>query len=281
MNWQILVVISVITNSISVLLQKMLLKNDKIDSVAFSIVFQLFTGLLILVYALFRGFSIPNLVPLIPNLLLMILFYGIGNVCIFKALKVGEASSFTIVFATRAIWTIVTAMLFLGENFSFIQLLGTLCILSSVILISWQNGIKFGRGMLYSLGAAAAFGLAFANDALIVRNFDVPSYLVIAFIVPALAVWIVFPKSTEKMKSMFEFHFLKKLALLGILYATSAITIFMAYQVGRNIAQIAPLNQTSAILTVLLAIIFLKENTQIGRKLLGIILSFIGILLVG
>ena len=281
MNWQILVVISVITNSVSVLLQKILLKNDKIDSTAFSIVFQLFTGLLILIYAVFRGFSVPNLLPLLPNLLLMILVYGIGNICIFKALKVGEASSFTIVFATRAIWTIVIAMLFLGEHFSITQLVGTAFILSSVILVSWQNGIKIGKGTAYSLIAAAAFGIAFANDAFIVRNFDVPSYLVIAFIVPALAIWIVFPQSTAKMKEMLEIHFLKKLILLGVLYATSAITLFIAYQVGRNIAQIAPLNQTSSILTVVLAIIFLKENTQIGRKLLAILLSFIGILLVG
>lgn len=281
MNWQILVIISVITNSLSVLLQKILLKDDKIDSTAFSIIFQLITGFLILIYALFHGFSVPNLLPLLPNLFLMILVYGVGNFCIFKALKIGEASSFTIVFATRAIWTIVIAMLFLGEHFSFTQLIGTACILSSVILVTWQHGIKIGKGTLYSLLAAAAFGIAFANDAFIVRNFDVPSYLVIAFIVPALAVWAVFPQSTEKMKTMLEIHFLKKLVLLGIIYAASAITIFIAYQIGRNVAQIAPLNQTSSILTVVLAIIFLKENTQIGRKLLGILLSFIGILLVG
>ena len=191
----------------------------------------------------------------------------------------GEASSFTIVFATRAIWTIVIALLFLGEKFTVSQIAGTACILSSVILVSWQQGFKLGKSSLYALGAAASFGVAFANDALIVRNFDVPSYLVIAFIVPALAVWGVFPQSTAKMKPMLEKNFLKKLILLVMLYATSAITIFIAYQVGRNVAQIAPLNQTSAILTVLLAIIFLKENSNVGRKLLGILLSFIGILL--
>lgn len=281
MNWQILVAISVITYSISVLLQRVFLKNDKVDSVAFSIIFQLATGLLILVYAILRGFSVPNLVPLIPNLILTIILYGAGNVLIFKALKVVEASEFTIVFATRTIWTITAAILLLGEHFSLSQVLGTLLILSSLILVSWRKGLKPGSGVLLSLTAAAFFGLAFINDAFIIRNFDVPSYLSIAFIAPALAIWMLFPKSTIKMRLMIEKKFLEKLAILSIFYAVSAITIFLAYQVGRNAAQIAPLNQTSTILTVILAIVFLKEGTQLGKKLLGAILSFIGIVLVG
>ena len=281
MNWQILVAVSVITYSVSVLLQRILLKDEKIDSVAFSIVFQLLTGVLILGYALMRGFSSPNLLPLLPNLALMTFLYGAGNVFIFKALKAIEASEFTIIFATRTVWIILAAVLFLSEQFSLVQLLGTGLILSSVVLVSWQKGLKLSRGVLLSLAAAACFGLAFANDAFIIRNFDVPSYLGIAFIVPALAVWMVFPKSSSKILPMLKKSFLKKLGVLSVLYATSAITIFLAYQIGRNAAQIAPLNQTSTILTVLLAIIFLGEKSQLTRKLIGAVLSFIGIILVG
>ena len=270
-----------VTYSVSVLLQRILLKDEKIDSVAFSIVFQLLTGVLILGYALMRGFSSPNLLPLLPNLALMTFLYGAGNVFIFKALKAIEASEFTIIFATRTVWIILAAVLFLSEQFSLVQLLGTGLILSSVVLVSWQKGLKLSRGVLLSLAAAACFGLAFANDAFIIRNFDVPSYLGIAFIVPALAVWMVFPKSTSKMLPMLKKSFLKKLGVLSVLYATSAITIFLAYQIGRNAAQIAPLNQTSTILTVLLAIIFLGEKSQLTRKLIGAVLSFIGIILVG
>ena len=281
MSWQILVAISVVTYSISVLLQRLLLKNNKVDSVAFSIIFQLFTGILILVYALIRGFSTPNLIPLLPNLALMIILYGAGNVLIFKALKAVEASEFTIVFATRSLWTILAAILFLGESFSSKQLLGTGFILSSVALVSWQKGLKLNRGTLISLLAALVFGLAFVNDAFIIRNFDVPSYLALAFIFPALAIWAITPASTGKMKSMLTNDFLQKLSLLGVLYATSAITIFLAYKVGRNAAQIAPLNQTATIVTVVLAIIFLKEKAQLARKIIGAIFSFIGVVLVG
>jgi drug/metabolite transporter (DMT)-like permease len=281
MSWQLLVAISVFTNAISVLLQRVLLKNDKSDPVAFSIVFQLITGTLILIYAVVRGFSTPDLSPLLINLILMIVLYGAGNVFIFKSLKLVEASEFTILFASRAIWTIIIAILALGEVFTLKQGFGTIFIFSSIALVSWHaNKFKFGKGAFFSVLAAVSFGLAFANDAFIVRNFDVPSYLAIAFILPAVGVWAVNPKSTKKMAVLFSKELLPKLGLLAVFYAISAITIFLAYQVGRNVVRIAPLNQTTTIFTVILAMIFLGERKRMLQKIIGVILGFIGVLLI-
>lgn len=281
MNWQILLSISVITYSISVLLQRVLLKNDKSDPIAYSIVFQLLTGILIGIYAVLNGFSTPNLVPLIPNLVLMTILYGAGNVFIFNALKMIDASEFTIVFASRALWTIIGAIIFLKESFSAQQSLGTFLIIASIILVSWKKQkFTFSKGFIFSILAALSFGFAFTNDAFIVNNFDVPSYLTIAFIIPSLAVWAIYPKSTVKMKPLFEKKTLMKLGLLGVFYAISSITIFLAYQVGKNASQIAPLNQTATIITVMLSVVFLKERSDLLRKLIGAIISFIGAFLV-
>jgi uncharacterized membrane protein len=71
-----------------------------------------------------------------------------------------------------------------------------------------------------------------------------------------------------------------KLILLGCLYAISAATIFLAYQYGRNAAQIAPINETSTILIVILAAIFLKERSQLLRKLFAAAISVLGVLLI-
>jgi len=100
MIWQPLVLISVLSYSVSVLLERVLLKNEKSDPIAYSVVFQLVVGLIVLAYALIKGFSVPNLYPILPNLILMTFLYGVGNILIFNSLKVGEASEFTIVFAT-------------------------------------------------------------------------------------------------------------------------------------------------------------------------------------
>lgn len=280
MSWQLLVAISVLTYSISVLLQRVLLKDDKSDPVAYSIIFQILVGVLITIYAFIHGFQIPNLMPIIPNLILMTILYGAGNVFIFNALKLIQASEFTIIFTSRSLWTIIAAVLFLGERFTTQQVFGTTLIISSVVMVTGGLKLKtLKNGHAYALLAGLAFGLAFANDAFILRNFDVPSYLSLAFIIPALAVLAIKPGSIQKMKPLLEKAKLAKLLLLGIFYAISAITVFLAYQVGRNAAQIAPLNQTSTIITVLFGIIFLKESAQLAKKLVGTIVSFIGVLL--
>lgn len=281
MSWHIFVAISIITYSLSVLLQRVLLKNDKSDPIAYSIVFQLLTGILIGIYALFNGFSTPNLVPLIPNLVVMTVLYGAGNVFIFIALKTIDASEFTIVFASRALWTILGAIIILKESFSPLQMIGTVLIIMSVILVSWKKQ-KFilSKGIIFSVFAALFFGLAFANDAFILNNFDAPSYLIFAFIIPSLAVWAMYPKSIVHMKPLFERKTLQKLLLLSFLYGISAITIFLAYQVGKNASQIAILDQTATIVTVLLAVLFLRERSDLWKKVLGAIMSFIGVVLV-
>jgi len=281
MIWQPLVLISVLSYSVSVLLERVLLKNEKSDPIAYSVVFQLVVGLIVLAYALIKGFSVPNLYPILPNLILMTFLYGVGNILIFNSLKVGEASEFTIVFATGVFWTIAAAILFLGEAFSLRQGIGTLLIIASVILVSWKdNRFKLSKCSLFGLGAALCFGLAFANDAFILRNFDVPSYLAIAFIIPAVVVWLFNPRASKNMLPLLEKSMLKKLMIWAVLYAVSAITIFLAYQAGRNAAQIAPLKQTATIVTVLLAIIFLQEKSNLLKKTVGAVISVLGVILV-
>jgi len=61
MGWQLLTAISVVTLSISVLLQRLLLHKDKSDPYAYVVVFQGLVAFLIAVYALVHGFQMPGL----------------------------------------------------------------------------------------------------------------------------------------------------------------------------------------------------------------------------
>lgn len=280
MSWQILLSISVVTYSVSVILQRVLLRDNKSDPIAFAIVFQLITGSIIGVYAFAKGFSVPNFSLYFYNFILTIFLYSASNIFIFKSLKLTEASTFTIFFATRAFWSIIAAFFFLKESFSTQYFFGTVLIFVSIILVSFKSyNLRFNRGELYALIAALFFGIAFVNDAVILRTTDAPSYLFFDFTLPALVMWLIYPKSTFKMKALFNRDSSIKLTLLGILYAISAITVFLAYQIGHNASQIAPLSQTSTILTVLFAIILLKEKDMFFRKILAAILSFIGVIL--
>jgi drug/metabolite transporter (DMT)-like permease len=281
MSWQILVAIATITYSISVVLQRVLMKDENSDPIAFSIAFQLMVGIITGIYAIIHGFRLPNLVPFLPNLFLMTLLYGLGNILIFKSLKTVDASTFTIVFASRTVWIVVGAIIFLKESFSLQQTIGTILIICSIILVSWKrNKNIFNKGIGTVLLAAIVMGAGFTNDAFIIPSFDTASYVTIVFLIPSLVLWCLYPKSTKYMKNLLQRKTFWKLLLLTSTYAISAITIFLAYQVGKNASQIAPLNQTSTILIVLLSMIFLGERSDYLKKIIGALVSFIGVLLV-
>lgn len=93
------------------------MKDDKSDSVAYSIFFQVATGVILTIFAVIHGFQMPNMLAYWLNILLMIFFYAAANIAIFKSLQLIEASEFTVLFVTRSFWTILAAVLFLGEKF--------------------------------------------------------------------------------------------------------------------------------------------------------------------
>lgn len=109
MSWEILLTISVLALAVSNLLQRVLLKDDKSDPIAFSIVFQGITGVLIGLWWIANGGRIfltgqGNLSGLLLNFILMTLLYASGNMLMCAGYKYLEASKMTIIFATRAAW---------------------------------------------------------------------------------------------------------------------------------------------------------------------------------
>ena len=101
MTWQVLIFISVILFSVGTLFQRVLMERKASDPIAYSIVFQLLTGLIIGFYGfLFENMSFPEVIPLV-NILLMTLLWTFANIFSFTALKHIDVSRFTVVFSSR------------------------------------------------------------------------------------------------------------------------------------------------------------------------------------
>lgn len=281
MTWQLLLAISIAATVFYTLLQKVLIHEKPSEAVAYTIVSQIVPGFLILLYLLVtHGFYMPNLFEFIPNILIMIFFYGFSAVFMFKSLASIDASEFTILFATRALWTLFIAVIFLSEHFSFVQILGTVLLLVSVILVSYKKEkIRLKKGEFLALFSAALFGIALGNDGFLVKYFDIQSYLVFAFMLPGVALMGIYPKEVKKIKIFLDPSLAIKMFLLCIFFAISAITFFSAFKIGNNVGQISILNQISTVLIVLASILYLKERKNIFLKIIGSVIAFIGVVL--
>src|SRR3990172_1367675 len=224
MSWQLLIILSVILTSFSSLIERILLKDGKSDPLTYSVAFQLITGVIIGIFGyLFSNMIFSGISKLLPNLILMIILYGVGNLALFNSLKLIEASRFVVIFAARALFTLMASAIFLGERLVLLQLGGVALIILSVLIVTIRSGKElnllkhFGKGELYALMAALCFGLANTNDRFILKDWAVYPYVFSAFVLPAVAVVLVKPKILSNLRQLMTKSFMSKMLLLCIL----------------------------------------------------------------
>lgn len=280
MNWQILLGISMLSDTAGRLIQRTILKNEKSDPIAYATLFQLFCGVIIGVIALVTGIKIPDLQPIWINLLLASVLYGLATICIYKSLKTIEASLFTILFASRVIWTIFGGVLLLHETFLPIQIFGAVLIFASVVFVSWTKAsLKFQKAEYFALAAAAFFAIATVNDAYILQSFDPTTYLAYGFIGPGIFIWLLYLKKSRVIVSTMVSKASRGIWLLAVVYSISALGFVWAYKLGNNIAQLASIYQISSILTIAFAVVLLRERDHLWRKIIAGVIGFVGVLL--
>lgn len=158
---------------------------------------------------------------------------------------------------------------------------GTLLIILGVVLVTLKSAkVSFSRNEIYALLAGVCFGFANTNDRILLKTLNLYPFVFLAFVLPAVIVAIVKPNAARKMTAFLGKTLLTRMVVLCVVYAASAITFFAALQASPNSSQVASINLTNVILTVLLSIVFLRERTNIPKKLTGAVASFVGLILV-
>ena len=274
--------ISVVTYAFSILLQRILLKEDTSDPKAFSVLFTTITGLFIGMF----GFAtmdmrLPALGSIIPNFLLMIVLYTMGNFMFSTALKHLEASFVTILFSSKVLFSVFASTIFLHEGLQGKQFIGTFLILLSIVLVNLKSTkISFGKYAWITILAALFFGVQTTNDRYLLQTFSLYPYVTLAFLLPAILLACTDRHIVKHMQPLLQKNTAWKLILSCAIYALSAITFFAALQIAPNSSQVASMNASSVMLIVILGMIILKERGDMVKKIIGAVLSTIGLLLV-
>lgn len=278
MSWLVLVLISVVVVSLSNVYQRVLFREEKSDPVLYTIVFALFLSIINFIVAFLWGFNLP---PFDWNLLYFLaaaLLWGLGTIFLFKAMKEIEASEVTIVVSLRIIVIMIASVFFLKQDFDFLNILGTVLILSATFLVAnIKKGVKFNRGLTYAFIVTFFYGSAPVVDAFVLRNFDVISYLAVTNILIFFVLLIIFPKTILKVREYTKPQFLLRLIPLAVLSSSQAYAYLYAIQRG-PLLQIAPINQSQVIVTVLFGALLLKERDNLFRKIIASLLVVAGVL---
>lgn len=277
--WIAYALIAIGSISIANLFQKLSMKKEDSDPVIAAIVFSILLGIFSGTFALLVGFHLPNK-NILPFFVISTAFYAFGTIAFFKAMKAAEASVVIITTGFGAIVSILSAYIFLGERLSNNQLLGSAIILLAVALVSGkkQKEFKLNKGVLYSLIGTSLYALAVTNDTHIILNYEAISYTPIMSFLPVLLLIAIYPQKIKpSILALTKFE--KNIYLYSFLYSIQAVSYYLALQHGAMASRMGILFKAQIILSVLLAIIFLKERKNLGKKFLAAILVTIGILL--
>jgi drug/metabolite transporter (DMT)-like permease len=283
MSWAVWLTTSILSVSIAVILQRFIQKDSGLNPLGFIVLPCAIATILLLIIALSKGFDTRwELVPK-WNLALSALLWPVANIAYVYALRRAEASQYSILFTARVLWTILVSVVFLNESLRKWALVGALFLFASSLLAVWEEGLSLRRkSTIFCLTNAFFVGLAIANDGIILAHgYDVISYTVFAFAFTPILIGGLSSASRSSMMAIIKNHrTLIGVTILAILYAISEVTLFWAFQKGKELSILASLNQTQTILIVLGAAIFLKERRYLTRRLIAAAISLVGVLLV-
>lgn len=210
-------------------------------------------------------------------ILLAVVSYGLYERSHFSARKHIDASTITILFRLAPLIAFVGSLVFFKERVSAWQLLGTVSLLSSAVIIIHKNPhLKMHRPLLIALFSALMLGIAWMLDKPGSQGLPASLYSFIVWVAP-LGI-IALPSLSLKQLRREAIIGGWKVALLAFLNVFGYFIYLKALSL-EGAAKIIPITSSAGTLTVLAGIFILNEKTFMTRKILAGVLMFIGILL--
>lgn len=281
MTWQLCTLISVLALSASVIVQRVLMHKDKINPYTYAVVFQGLVGLILLPLALMNGFTLSGVQSVIVPAVASVVLYGVGSIMYAKTLQKVEASSFSVLFATQAVWTMALGAILLQEALTWVQLVGVVLIFASAVLVAKNfKALLKQKGIALGLLTGLVFGVAVYAWSYVGRYLDPLSWAAVSFMATAFVVMAIRPNSLQNTRPLLQPAVLGKVLILALLYGLGSLAMLLAYKYG-TFAVVSPLRQTSIVVTVLLALVLLpSERKGISRKILAALVATAGVVLI-
>lgn len=202
----------------------------------------------------------------------------------FYALSKGQLALMTTLIAMGPMVTTILSLVFLHETLKFNQAIGVGTILFAGVLLVLPDRKLLQKSRNYSWvvwGGLTAISMGTADflTKISTNMIGAPSHLFyLSLILPLISLFnFLIDKPGRKLPKITKGNLLPTLFGTSIMWIGSLL-FFLAFDYGPA-SLIAPVASTFSILTVLLAVIFLKEKITL-RQMIGVVLAVTGVMLV-
>lgn len=258
---------------------KIATQNSKNDG-ALTILLQLLSGLGVLIFVPFFKMQFPTQISTYVFFGLAIIFYAIADRVNTTARRGLEVSLYSILGQLSTVFVIIWGILFFKEEIIIKKLFGAVLILFGNIIVLYKKGkFEWNQYILFSLLGNLAMSIGISVDVGISDQFNMPIYVALTLILPALLILVVERVKIKDVIAEFKEGNKKAILTVGASWGIMIVAMLRAYQYG-TVTTIAPLCSLTTILNVFVAYFVLKEKDSIIKKILAAIVVILGILFI-
>ncbi len=247
---------------------------------ALTVLLQMMAGLTALILCPFFEFKFPTEASFYIMLGIAIIFYAISD-RINTTVRSGiEASTFSMLKQLSTTFMIFAGLIFFKEEFILTKFIGAMLIIFSNVLIFYKKGkFEFNKYILLGVLSNITYTVALFLDVNISDNFNLPFYVALTLIIPALLIMIFERIKPSEIKNELVDGNKKAIFITALSWGVMIVAQLRAYQLG-NVTVIAPLCALTVILNVIVGYLFLNEKDNLLRKIISAVLIIISIILI-
>ena len=244
---------------------------------ASTIILQTIAGISVLFLAPFFLFKFPNNFFTYFLLVTATIFYALNDRIQTTVRKNLDVSVYTILNKLCNVFIIVYGIVLFKEDIKVLQLLGGfLIVFGNIILFYQKRKIKLNKNILLGILAPFILATALIIDVDISKNFNLPVYIAITFIFPAILIYFFGKHSVKEIKEEFFSSDKKYYLITGISWGLLMFFEIRSLQ-SMNVSLMSPLLATSVLLNVIVASVLHNEKEDLVKKIVAAMLVILGV----
>ncbi|MFH1657631.1 MAG: DMT family transporter [bacterium] len=253
---------------------KLAVQNIKKDGAA-TVLIQFIAGASILLLVPFFPFKLPGDPKIYLLLILASVFYAWHDRIQTTVRKNIQVSLYVIIDRLYAVFLIIFGFTIFKDPFVLEKIIGAALILFGNFIVLYRKGkFELNKYVILLILATLMLSLAVSIDIGISTNFNLPFYIMLTLIVPAIMILFTEKITAKEIISQYSKNYLITGLSLGLL----VFFLLRAYQFGQ-VTVVTSLAATSILINVLVAYIFLKERDHKAGKIIAACITILGIFL--
>lgn len=257
---------------------KLSVNNVKNDGAA-TILLQLLAGTSILLFIPFDRFEFSFDFRIWGLLIAACVFYALQDRIQTTTRRKLEVSENSILGQMSNVFLIIYGILIFREGVVAGKILGAVLIVIGNMLVLYKDRkLRLNKYSFLALFSTFVFATAISIDVGISKNFNLPVYIALTLIIPALMILIVEKLSIQNVLSEYRNGNKVFFLVAGLFWGLTIFFSLRSFQLG-EVTVIAPLQATNVLLNVLIAFPLQKEKDRKLRKVFAAALIILGIYL--